>query len=305
MSERLVPVSERIELWCESHGDPAAPMVLLVMGLGLDLCWWRDDFVAQLADLGLHVVRFDNRDVGRSTHVRGPGVSAGQFLRRRANPSYTLAEMADDAAGLIAALTGGRDGVRACVVGASMGAMIAQELAIRHPDRVGSLVSIMGRPGDGRTGKVAWRMFPQFLRSGPADPEGATEHLVKSFHSIGSVDRTAQDDEDVRVTFRRALQRERGDGTGAGRQLAAILAERDRTADLRALAMPATVIHGTGDRVITPSGGRATAAAIPGAELVEIDGMGHDLPRWVWPRVQEAIVRTVARTDQAARGSSR
>ena len=281
-----------IELCYESIGDPEHPAVLLIMGLGLSMDWWRDDFCADLAARGFHVVRFDNRDVGRSTHVVGPGISAWQFLRRRADPVYTLGDMADDAAGLIAHVAPGG----AHVVGASLGAMVAQEVAIRHPDRTRSLVSIMGRPGDRRTGKVALRMIPEFLRPPSSDP---VEGMVRSFHRIGSAGRTAQDDEDVRVTMRRSSRRETGDGSGGGRQLAACVGERDRTADLRALTLPALAFHGAIDKVIQPSGGRATAAAIPGAELVEIPGMGHDLPRWVWPLLIEAITRTAARASPA------
>lgn len=278
-----------VELCYESIGDPRRPTVLLIMGLGLSLDWWRDDFCADLAARGYHVVRFDNRDVGRSTHVPGPGISGWGFLRRRAKPVYTLGDMADDAAGLIAHVA--PDGAH--VVGASLGAMVAQEVAIRYPGRTRSLVSIMGRPGDGRTGKVALRMVPEFLRPPSGDP---VEGMVRSFHRIGSVERTPEDDEDVRVTMRRSSRRETGDGSGGGRQLAACVGERDRTADLRRLALPALAFHGLRDRVIQPSGGRATAAAIPGAELVEVPGMGHDLPRWVWARLIDAISRTAART---------
>lgn len=292
MNERFHRVGE-IELCYESLGDPDHPAVLLVMGLGLSMDWWRDDFCAELVARGFHVVRFDNRDVGRSTHVRGRGISSWEFVRRRADPVYTVGDMADDAAGLVAAVAPRG----AHVVGVSMGAMIAQEIAIRHPDRTRSLVSVMGRPGDGRTGKVSWRMVPEFLRPPPADP---VEGTVRSFHRIGSTRRTAQDDDDVRLAMRRAMRRERGDGTGGGRQLAACVAERDRTADLRRLTMPTLVVHGEVDRVITASGGRATAAAIPGAELLEVPGMGHDLPRRVWPVLIDGIARTAARESAAA-----
>jgi pimeloyl-ACP methyl ester carboxylesterase len=301
--ERFADVGRGVRLCFEELRAPGvgddAPLVLLVMGLGLDLSWWRDDFCADLAGRGFRVVRFDNRDVGRSTAMRGPGVSALGFLRRRAEPSYTLGDMADDAAGLIGALAGDAG---AHVVGVSLGSFVAQEIAIRHPSLTLSLTSIMGRPGDGRTGKVSRRMIPEFLRSGPRDPAGATEHLVKSFHRIGSRGRTAEDDEDVRLVMRRSLRREEGDGSGSGRQLAAILAERDRTADLGALTMPALVIHGLHDRVVLPSGGRAPAAAIPGAELLEIPDMGHDLARWTWPAVLDGIERTARRAG--ARSSS-
>lgn len=278
-----------VRLCHQSFGDPADPTVLLVMGLGLSLDWWRDDLCADLAGHGLHVVRFDNRDVGRSTHLPGPGISAWGFLTRRARPVYTLADMADDAGGLIGML----DPRGAHVVGASLGASIAQETAIRHPSLVRSLTSVMGRPGDG-TGRTAPSMLPEFLRPPPRDP---VEGMVASFRRIGSRGRTPDDDEDVRRTVRRSAARETGDGSGGGRQLAAIVAERDRTADLRRLTCPALVLHGTDDRVVRPDGGRATAAAIPGSELVEVPGMGHDLPRWVWPALVDGIVRTVRRTD--------
>ena len=279
-----------VELCYESLGDPAHPTVLLVMGLGLSMEWWRDGFCAELVARRFHVVRFDNRDCGESTKLRGPGISPWGFLRRRANPVYTLGDMGDDAAGLIAHV----DPRGAHVVGVSLGSMVAQEVAIRHPGLTRSLVSVMGRPGDGRTGKVAARMIPEFLRPPASDP---VEGLVRSFTRIGSAGRTTLDDEDVRVTARRAGARETGDGSGGGRQLAACVGERDRTADLRRLRCPTLVLHGLRDRVIQPSGGRATAAAVPGAQLREVDGMGHDLARWVWPTLLEGIERTAARAD--------
>lgn len=285
--ERFTTVPGGIRLCHQSFGSPSDPTVLLIMGLGLSLDWWRDDFCRALASRGMHVVRFDNRDVGRSTHVRGPGISAWGFVTRRARPVYTLGDMADDTAGLIEAL----DPRGAHVVGASLGSTVAQEVAIRHPARTLSLTSVMGRPGDG-TGTVSWRMVPEFLRPPSSDP---VEGMVASFRRIGSRNRTDDDDEDVRRTVRRSAARESGDGSGSGRQLAAIVAERDRTADLARLTCPACVFHGLEDRIIQPSGGRSTAAAIPGAELVEVPGMGHDLPQWVWPRLVDAITRTAAR----------
>lgn len=280
MSERYLDVGRGIELCYEELGAPDDPTVLLVMGLGLDLCWWRDALCAEFVGRGFRVIRFDNRDVGRSTYVTGPGVSGMGFLRRKATASYTLGDMADDAAGLLAEIA--PDGAH--VLGASMGSLIAQELAIRHPERVRSLLSIMGRPGDGRTGKVAKTKLFEFLRPASAD---SVEGMVEAFRRIGSKERSAADDEDVRIAGRRALQR--ATGTDPGRQLAAILNERDRTADLGRLTMPVTVLHGLRDRVMLPSGGRATAAAVPGSTLIEVEGMGHDLPRWVWPRLLDAV----------------
>lgn len=283
MEDRYVDVGRDIRLCYQDLGDPDGEPVLLVMGLGLSLDWWRDDFCGALTDRGFRVIRFDNRDVGRSTHVHGEGIGALGFLTRRARPVYTLADMADDAGGLLASVAPGG----AHVVGASLGAMVAQEIAIRHPGRTRSLTSIMGRPGDGRTGKVSWRRKPDFLRAPGRDP---VEDMVATFRRIGSRSRDAVDDEDVRVAVRRAAAREtRPAGDGSGRQLAACVGERDRTADLGGLDVPALVVHGTRDGVVKPDGGRATAAAIPGARLLEVEGMGHDLARGSWPAIVDGI----------------
>ncbi|WP_293771350.1 alpha/beta hydrolase [Sporichthya sp.] len=280
-----------LSLCFESFGDPTDETVLLVMGLGLSMLYWREEFCIELAGRGFHVVRFDNRDVGRSSAVSGPGISGWQFLRRRARPVYTLGDMADDAAGLLDAIAVGS----AHVVGVSLGSFIAQEVAIRHPERTRSLVSIMGRPGDGRTGRVARRLIPLFLRPAPRTPDGAVEDLVRAFRRIGSAGRTEADDADVRELTRQSMQRETANGSG--RQLAAAVGERDRTGDLQGLEVPALVMHGEKDRVILPSGGVATAAAIPGAELLLVPGMGHDLARWVWPELLAGIERTARRAS--------
>jgi pimeloyl-ACP methyl ester carboxylesterase len=191
-----------LSLCYETFGDPTDEAVLLVMGLGLSMLYWR---------------------------------------------------------GLLDAIAVGL----AHVVGVSLGSFIAQEVAIRHPGRTRSLVSIMGRPGDRRTGRLARRMVPLFLRPAPRSTEGAVEDLVRAFRRIGSEGRTEIDDADVR--------------------------------DLRRLDVPALVMHGEKDRVILPSGGVATAAAIPGAELLLVPGMGHDLARWVWPALIDGIERTAKR----------
>ena len=292
MSERMVRVSDEVELCIDELGEPGDPLVLLMMGMGLQLVWWRDDFCEELVRRGFRVVRYDHRDIGRSTPFRGRAPGAVGLLTRTARPVYELEDLADDAGALIERLAPDEG---AHVVGVSLGSFVAQATAIRHRARVRSLVSIMGRAGDGMYGKVAWRARLEFLRQGPRDFDGAVEHLVKTFRRIGSEGRTAEDDEDVRVAMRRSASRERGDGAGGGRQFAAVIAERDRTEDLFGLDMPALVIHGTRDRIVKPSGGQATAAAIPGAELLEIEGMGHDLARWTWPQVLDGIERTVQR----------
>lgn len=291
--ERLIRVSDEVELCVDELGPGDGPLVLLMMGMGLQLVWWREDFCAELVNRGFRVVRYDHRDIGRSTPFHGSAPGAIGMLTRTAKPIYTLEDLADDAGRLIEHLSPNEG---AHVVGVSLGSFVAQATAIRHRARVRSLVSIMGRPGDGMFGKVSWRGRLEFLRQGPRDFDGSVEHLVKTFRRIGSEGRTAEDDEDVRVAMRRSAHRERGDGAGGGRQFAAVIAENDRTEGLFGLDMPALVIHGLRDRIVTPSGGRATAGAIPEAELLEIPKMGHDLARWTWPEVINGIERTASRS---------
>jgi pimeloyl-ACP methyl ester carboxylesterase len=272
----------------DSGLEPDAPTAVLIMGLGLDLLWWRDDFCAELVRRGIRVVRFDNRDVGRSTRLDGRGPTTVQYFTRRAPTAYSLEDMADDTGALISEVAP----QGAHVVGVSLGSMIAQATAVRHPEQVRSLVSIMGRPGDNRSGKMAKRMALEWIRPGPAD---AVEALVKTFRRIGSSGRTTADDDDVREIMARSAIR--GDDTGSGRQLAAIFDETDRTPGLRAFDRPALVIHGDRDRVILPSGGRATAAALRDSELLVLPGMGHDLARRLWPDVLDGIERTIRRAE--------
>lgn len=293
MNEQFVDVGP-VRLCYEVLGQEGDPTVVLIMGLNLQLVWWRDDFCRQLVERGLRVVRFDNRDAGRSTSFAGGSVTRMQLLRRKAQPPYTLQDMADDVAGLIAHVA--PDGAH--VVGVSLGSFIAQETAIRHPPLVLSLTSIMGRTGDRKNGRVALGMRAAFLRRAPADVDAQAEAMVKVFHKMGSTGRTPEDDEDVRLAVRRSADR----GSGGTGQMAAVLAERDRTADLSALDLPTLVVHGDRDKIISPSGGRATAAAIPGARLVTVAGMGHDLPRRVWAALIDEICQ-VAQVSGDRRGA--
>lgn len=290
MAESFCTVGE-IELCYETFGDPADPTALLIMGLGTQMVAWRDDFCAQLAGRGFHVVRFDNRDVGRSTRldaIAPPSVVA--LLRRdRRAAGYTLVDMAADAVGLLDHL-----GVaRAHVVGASMGGMIAQTVAIGHPQRVASLCSIMSNTGDRRRGRPAFALYPVLLRAAPAEREAFVEHMLRTLGVIGSPG-FPRDEQGLRELA--ALSFDRGhDGRASRRQLAAIVASGDRSEQLRGVSAPTVVIHGSADRLVHPSGGRATAQAIPGARLVIIEGMGHDLPRGAWPQVIDAIAANAAR----------
>jgi pimeloyl-ACP methyl ester carboxylesterase len=295
VSEETCTVGD-VELCYERFGDPADPALLLVMGLGTQMLGWDEEFCASLAARGFHVVRFDNRDIGRSTKLSHlpPPTLRQIVLRDRRAAGYSLADMADDGIGLLDHL-----GIeRAHVAGASMGGMIAQRIAIRHPARVLSLVSIMSNTGARLNGRPALRVLPVFLKRAPRSRDGYIEHTVKLFEAIGSPG-FERDEAHFRTMLGRAY--DRGiDPAGSGRQLAAILADGDRAPQLRALDVPALVIHGTADPLIHPSGGKATAKAIPGARLLLIEGMGHDLPRAAWPRIVDAIADNAARADERA-----
>ena len=295
MAESVCPTGD-IELCYETFGDPADPALLLIMGLGTQMLGWHEEFCAELAGRGFFVVRYDNRDVGRSTILSSaPVPSLGQILRRdKRAASYTLAEMAADGVGLLDHL--GID--RAHLVGVSMGGMIAQTIAARRPERVLSLVSIMSSTGSRWRGQPALRVFPKFLRPMPPDRQGYVDQAAELFAAIGSpgFDR---DEPALRDLLGRMYDRGHS-ADSSGRQLAAIIASGDRTAELRRITAPTLVIHGTADRLVAPSGGRATARAIPGARLLKIEGMGHDLPRGAWPQILDGIVETAARAAAPA-----
>ncbi len=295
MDERFCKVGD-VELCYEPFGDPDRPAVLLVMGLGTQMVAWHADFCTALADRGFYVIRYDNRDVGRSTHLSDrPAPKTCELVTRRIRrPAYLLSDMAADGAGLVDAL-----GIeRAHVVGASMGGMIAQVMALGHADKVLSLVSIMSSTGSRWSGQPALRVLPVFLQKPAASKEAYQERLVKLFALVGSPGFERNDDELREVA---AISWDRGvDPAGLARQLGAVIASGHRARDLRRIRVPTLVIHGKADRLVRPSGGRATARAIPGARLDLIDGMGHDLPRGVWPRILDGIEQTAARAVEPA-----
>jgi pimeloyl-ACP methyl ester carboxylesterase len=294
MPESFCEVGGGITLCYEEFGDPTDPTALLIMGLGTQMVAWHEDFCNELAARGLHVVRFDNRDTGRSTHIGGRAPNLLELLRRRrVSTPYTLTDMAEDTAGLLGEL----DIAPAHVIGASMGGMIAQTLAVRHPEMVRSLVSIMSSTGARRVGRPALRLYPLFLRRPPNEREAFVAHAVKLFAAIGSSG-IPQDTPDIRALARVSFDRGH-DAHATARQLAAIIASGDRTEQLGHIRAPTLVIHGTADRLITPSGGRATAQAIPNARMLTIKGMGHDLPRAVWTQMLEAILENVAISQRA------
>jgi pimeloyl-ACP methyl ester carboxylesterase len=294
MPETMARVGD-VELCYETFGDAGDPALLLVMGLATQMLGWHEELCAALAGRGFHVIRFDNRDVGRSSALRQlPVPTLGQLLRRsRRAAAYSLDDMADDATGLLDHLEVGH----AHVVGASMGGMIAQTVAVRHPERVLSLTSIMSNTGARWSGQPALRTYRTLLGRPPADRDEYVEHAVRTFEAIGSPG-FPRDEEDLRRFARLSFDRGRNPA-GAARQLAAIVASGDRTPLLRRIAVPTLVVHGTADRLVRPSGGRATARAIPGARLVEIEGMGHDLPRGAWPAIIDAIAANAARAGAA------
>lgn len=289
MEEKLAQANG-IELAYQTFGERSDPTLLLVMGLGAQLIHWPEEFCELLAARGFHVVRFDNRDVGHSTKLDDAPVPDLMALVAgdTSAASYTLDDMADDAAGLLDHL-----GIEAAhVAGASMGGMIAQMMAVRHPDHVLSLCSIMSTTGDPQVGQARPEALAVLASPAPADRDAYVDFHIKAFKTIGSPAFPA-DEEFLRwraaATYDRSYYPD-----GFRRQLAAIHASGDRTAVLAKISVPTVVIHGRDDPLITVSGGEATARAIPGAELVVIDGMGHDVPPGVWERIAEAIEKNAA-----------
>jgi pimeloyl-ACP methyl ester carboxylesterase len=296
MPEQLCTVDGDIELCYETFGDPEAPAMLLTMGLATQMLGWHEDLCAAIADRGFHVIRFDNRDVGRSQRTEGPVPTLLQLLRRdKRAASYTLDDMAGDAAGLLDHL----DVDAAHVVGASMGGMIAQTMAARRPDRVLSLVSVMSNTGARWSGQPSPLIWPVLVKAPPRDREGYIDHAVRVFSKIGSRG-FERDEADLRRLAGMSFDRGLNPVAGA-RQLAAIIHSGDRTPLLRTITAPTLVIHGTDDPMVPPSGGRATARAIPGSRLLMIEGMGHDLPRAAWPQMLDAIEHNAARAPVPAR----
>jgi pimeloyl-ACP methyl ester carboxylesterase len=295
MIERFCDVGRGITLCYETFGEESAPPLLLIQGLGMQMVGWPEEFCERLAATGFYVVRFDNRDTGRSTHLPGRPPTPGQLLRRRIDPVlYTLSDMAEDAVGLLREL-----GLApAHVVGVSMGGMIAQMVAAEHPSSVRSLVSIMSTTGSRWKGQPAFRIYRFLLRRAPADRDRFIERTSKLFAVIGSQG-LPQDTERIREIAARSYDRGL-DPAATGRQLGAIIASGDRTSQLRTISAPTLVIHGSKDRMVNRSGGVATARAIPGARMVTIEGMGHDLPEAAWSQLLDAISEHARAAERTA-----
>jgi len=290
--ERMAPVNG-VELCYQEMGDPEGEPLLLVMGLATQMIAWDEEFCGMLAERGYRVVRFDNRDIGRSSRVRSDEVpNVLDLLVGRGEPAYRLRDMADDTVGLMDHL-----GIESAhVVGASMGGMIAQCTAIGHSERVRSLCSIMSTTGSRRVGHPSYKTFGLLLGKPPRQREAAIERVIKTFRTIGSPGYPF-DEERIRELAGRSFDRGHSQD-GIARQLHAITSSGDRTHKLRELDLPAVVIHGKSDVLVNPSGGRATARAIPNARLKMVEGMGHDLPRALWPTFVEEIACNAARAAQ-------
>ncbi len=294
-----------VEIAYETFGGPPDDPLLLVMGVGAQMLYWHDDLCAALAARGFHVARFDNRDSGLSTHLTSAGVPRQlKMLTRPAEAAvYRLEDMAGDGGAVLDAL----GWESAHVVGRSLGGMIAQALAIRYPSRVRSLTSISSTPS-WRIGRQSARTTLRLLvanpavlrRRQPASAEEAAERLIRGHRVIGSPGYPL-DEAWLADVGRRMHERGGLDPDGAQRQNAAILAGGDRRAALAAVGVPALVLHGEADVLVRPAGGRATAAAIPGARLVTFPGMGHDLPRELWPAIVEEIRGLADRAEGRSR----
>jgi len=289
MSEQIAPANG-IEIAYEAYGDPADPTLLLVMGLGVQMLLWDEELCQMFVERGFNVVRFDNRDVGLSTKTPGrPPNVLPALVRRPRKSAYRLSDMADDAAALLDHLQ-----VEAAhVMGASMGGMIAQTLAANHPQRVLSLVSIMSTTGNRRVGRAKPGALALLVNRPPQGREENVERAAKAFKVIGSPG-FERDEARLRDVIGRSYDR-CFHPAGVAHQLVAIMASGNRTSELRSIQSPTLVIHGEDDPLVGVSGGRATARAIPDARLMTIPGMGHDMPRQIWPRMVEAVVANAQR----------
>ncbi len=277
-----------IEIEFDTIGDPQDEPLLLVMGFTAQLIAWDEKLCQLFADKGFFVIRYDNRDCGLSSHLDGVAVDMAELFNARSSGAavppvpYSLSDMAADGMAVLDAL--GID--RAHVVGASMGGMIVQTMAIEHPQRLRTVTSIMSMTGEPDYGQAAPEAMAALMRPPPLDRAEAIEASVvgsKIFSSPRYFDAAAVR-ERAAASFDRAFYPE-----GAGRQMGAIVASGDRADDLRNVRLPFLVIHGRADTLIGLSGGERTAELVPGANLVVLNDMGHDLPEPLWPFIVDTI----------------
>jgi pimeloyl-ACP methyl ester carboxylesterase len=298
MPVKTARVSDAIEIaYEEVAGDPTQPPLLMIHGLGMQMIGWRDGFLHALADRGLHVIRFDNRDVGLSTHLSGMPDLRAMLGGDMSSAPYTLEDMAADVTGLMDAL----EIDSAHVLGVSMGGMVAQTLAATAPDRVRTLTSVMSSTGEREAMQPTPEASATLLAPRPRTVEEAQERAVEGARVIGSPGML--DEEWTRELARQSFERAY-DPEGFARQLGAVWRSGDRTGSLAAITAPTLVIHGELDPLVPLLGGRATQAGIDGAELLVVDGMGHDLPRQLWPTIVDAIAAHVTGAEASRSGGS-
>lgn len=285
----------KIRVVYQRFGNPALSPVFLIMGAGAQMINWPEGFCLELASHGLHPIRFDNRDAGLTTHFSDapvpdfPAIQSGDF----STVTYTLSDMAADTVGLMEAL--GYDSVH--LVGASMGGMIAQTIAIEYPHRVRSLTSMMSTTGNHSVGQPDYSVLANLSSPPYNDRQAYIDWQIQSRKAIGSPKYPL--DEKVAAQIA-GLAWDRGhDPLGMLRQAAAVMKSGDRTEQLRSIEIPTLVIHGENDKMIDISGGRAVAAAIPDAELVTFAGMGHDLPKPLWPVFAKKIANLIHRAESS------
>jgi pimeloyl-ACP methyl ester carboxylesterase len=280
-----------IEIVYDTFGNPSSPPMLLIMGLGEQMISWDEDLCIELADRGYWVIRFDNRDVGLSTRLDEAGIPdilammQAQAQGEAVQAPYTLHDMADDTVGLLDAL----NIESAHVVGISMGGMIAQEMAIHYPKRVRTLTSIMSTTGHPDLPPPKPEAAAILVTPPPLDREGYLENAIQVWKVLNGPKFPIDED---RIKERAGCSFDRGlSPMGTARQLAAILASGSRREALRSVTVPSLVIHGSADPLVPIECGKDTANSIPGAELMIIEGMGHDIPLAVAPQIIEAITR--------------
>lgn len=299
--ELFAPVTPQVELCYQTFGDPDDEPLLLVMGLGGPMNWWDSEFCELLARRGFFVVRFDNRDTGRSSRGKGRvtrSMLVRAFVGRPPRAPYSLSDLADDAFGLMDHL----GWESAHLAGISMGGMIVQTMAIADQARVRSLTSIMSSTGRRTVGWQHPALLPTLLAPRGPHREDYIRSNLKVWRIIGSPGYPTSEETLVArggETFDRGVS-----ASGVLRQMLAILTQPDRGPRLHSLSIPATVVHGLADKMVHVSGGRATANAIPGAELLLIDGMGHDTPADLFETLGSAIRRTADRARVGRSGSA-
>jgi len=290
--EQVAPLPTGVDICFQTFGDPGGEPLLLVMGLGGPMTWWDPGFCQLLADRGFFVIRYDNRDTGRSSRVSGRinrRKIVASFAGMKAKTPYSMQDLADDGFALLEHL----DVDAAHVVGISMGGMIVQTMALSQPKRVLSMTSIMSTTGRRTVGWQDPRLLPMLLAPRDGSREQYVETSARLWRLIGSPhypDTTESIRDRAGETWDRGISR-----AGVARQMGAILTQPDRSRALRSLRVPTLVIHGTQDKMVHVSGGRATSQAIAGSELLLVPGMGHDVPRDLHETFVDAIRRVADR----------